>query len=538
MKVLLLALFLWAAVVSCHDHFDEPPPTPCGGKSKYSAACNDLESGADIHVDHHHGHDHHHHHHDHDHDHHHHDHDHHHDHYHGDHDHHHHHHHDDHDHHHHSDHDHEQDNPVDDQNQLQDDQPESSPELTHKEMFKRGHMQPFGYHRPPDGEVEELNYMIAPEDFYQHFVAKHRPVLFKGMAKHWKAYNSWTDSYLREKYGDLEFKMETKDDDKTVFLSSRKLNDFLDAYETGNLYLVDEVAPEMRDEVTMPLCLRCEEISTKFFVTYFWMSSGGTNSSIHEDTDENMLCVIRGSKRTLLISPSYSHDLYADDANVLGFSPVPADKVDLEKYPRVMNVRYTVANMEEGDMLYLPQMWWHQVNSGKGRQQAVAMWWKSKPWWKSSDKHAMPRDPEDAKNDLSSAERKFSFSSILAYYERWIQKTGHLVPRPKCESQYKTMADFHFESDNYETEMNVGIEGDEEEHIDRECEFDQSNPNNPCAVCNASEEEDEDEIECVKLILEYCSKHDDRGCVVMLPQHLNRLDQEQYREILEELSKQ
>ncbi|XP_006812090.1 bifunctional peptidase and arginyl-hydroxylase JMJD5-like [Saccoglossus kowalevskii] len=403
-------------------------------------------------------------------------------------------------------------------------------DLSRDEMFARGHMKPFGAHRPPDGYVEEVPYMIASEDFYQHFVSKHRPILFKGVAKDWMAYQLWSDSYLRQTYGDMKFKMETKDDDKEVFLSRQKLGTFLDKYTTSNLYLVDELPPEMRHDVIMPLCLRCEEISSKFFVTYFWMSSGGTNSSVHEDTDENLLCVIRGSKRAILVSPIYSHDLYADDANTLGFSPVPADVVDLHKFPNVMNVRYIVAEMEEGDMLYLPQMWWHQINSGEGRQQAIAMWWKSKPGWKTKDKLAVPRDPEQAKIDLGSKDRKYSFSSVLSYYERWIQNTSDLIPRPKCESQYKTMADYHFESDNYETEQNIGVENDEEEHIDHMCEFDQDNPHSPCETCF-----DEEEPDCMKIILEYCSKYNDRGCVIMLPQIMNRLSQKEYRRILKDI---
>ena len=54
-------------------------------------------------------------------------------------------------------------------------------DLTNEEMFKRGHMKPFGSHRPPDYIVEELPYMISPEDFYMNYVVKHKPVVFKGI---------------------------------------------------------------------------------------------------------------------------------------------------------------------------------------------------------------------------------------------------------------------------------------------------------------------------------------------------------------------
>ena len=53
--------------------------------------------------------------------------------------------------------------------------------LTDEEMFQRGHMKPFGSHRPPDYIVEELQYMISPQDFYMNYVVKHKPVVFKGI---------------------------------------------------------------------------------------------------------------------------------------------------------------------------------------------------------------------------------------------------------------------------------------------------------------------------------------------------------------------
>ena len=64
-----------------------------------------------------------------------------------------------------------------------------------------------------------------------------------------------------------------------------------------------------------------------------------------------------------MVSPIYSHDLYADDARQMGVLDVNASAVDLEKYPRIMNTHYYEAKLEQGDCVYLPQMWWHQVYS-------------------------------------------------------------------------------------------------------------------------------------------------------------------------------
>ena len=67
--------------------------------------------------------------------------------------------------------------------------------------------------------------------------------------------------------------------------------------------------------------------------------------------------------QVILVSPVYSHDLYADSALKMGVLDLNASAVDLERYPRVMNVPYYEASVEEGDCVYIPQMWWHQVYS-------------------------------------------------------------------------------------------------------------------------------------------------------------------------------
>lgn len=184
-----------------------------------------------------------------------------------------------------------------------------------------------------------------------------------GAVKYWPAYTKWTDEYLNATYGNETFNMETRDDDKWNIPPSMKLHEFLSQYTLANRYLVDEVLPDMRKDVILPLCLRCEEMSSYFFVSYFWMSTGGTSSSIHIDTDENLLCVIHGHKAVLMVSPVYSTFLYSDESRVLGVSDIDPKAVDLEKYPDVMKIRYHSAMVEEGDIVYIPQMWWHQVIS-------------------------------------------------------------------------------------------------------------------------------------------------------------------------------
>ena len=57
---------------------------------------------------------------------------------------------------------------------------EANAEPSEEEMFKNGHLKPFGSHRPPDFYADEIPFMISPEDFYMNYVVKHKPVVLKG----------------------------------------------------------------------------------------------------------------------------------------------------------------------------------------------------------------------------------------------------------------------------------------------------------------------------------------------------------------------
>ena len=129
-----------------------------------------------------------------------------------------------------------------------------------QDIVERAHLRELGSHREADAEVEVLDYMISSEDFYERHVARHKPVVLKNVAKRWPATKLWTDEYLKEKHGNMHLNMETRDDDKWNAPRSRTIGEFLNAYETANLYLVDEVPPAMRKDVVIPECLRCTEI--------------------------------------------------------------------------------------------------------------------------------------------------------------------------------------------------------------------------------------------------------------------------------------
>lgn len=61
------------------------------------------------------------------------------------------------------------------------------------------------------------------------------------------------------------------------------------------------------------------------------------------------------------------------------------------------------------------------------------------------------------------------------------------------------------------------------------CNFDGSNKQSPCnfGLCL----ENPESSECIRYILDYCNQWEDRGCIIELPQLLNKVGMETMKQI-------
>ncbi|TNV77256.1 hypothetical protein FGO68_gene12138 [Halteria grandinella] len=110
----------------------------------------------------------------------------------------------------------------------------------------------------------------------------------------------------------------------------------------------------------------------------------GTVSLPHTDADENFMCVYKGYKNFSIVSPFQTKYIYAgerkgDDVSHMpnNYSPVDFVRPDYQKYPLFKNAMVYHIQLLPGDCLFLPAVWWHQVESSPGECIAVSYWYKS-----------------------------------------------------------------------------------------------------------------------------------------------------------------
>lgn len=116
----------------------------------------------------------------------------------------------------------------------------------------------------------------------------------------------------------------------------------------------------------------------------FWLGSR-TRVSAHFDFPDNIACVVAGRRRFTLFPPEQVGNLYVGplDRTPSGqaISVVDVSNPDLERYPRFAAALAAaqVAEMEPGDALFVPSMWWHHVESLSSFNLMVNYWWCTSP---------------------------------------------------------------------------------------------------------------------------------------------------------------
>lgn len=103
--------------------------------------------------------------------------------------------------------------------------------------------------------------------------------------------------------------------------------------------------------------------------------------SCHYDTFDNIACVVAGQRRFTLYPPEAIGSLYVGPIDNTMAGPPVALAVGSEagdpRYPKFEAVRNRalIADLAPGDALYLPKLWWHQVQATGSRNMLVNYWW-------------------------------------------------------------------------------------------------------------------------------------------------------------------
>ncbi|WP_271144633.1 cupin-like domain-containing protein [Brevundimonas sp. NIBR10] len=113
-----------------------------------------------------------------------------------------------------------------------------------------------------------------------------------------------------------------------------------------------------------------------------WVGNAVTVST-HYDLSDNIACVAAGRRRFTLFPPEQVRNLYVGPLDfTLAGQPVSLVSVkdpDLERFPRFAEAmaHAVTADLGPGDAIYIPPLWWHQVEALSPFNLLVNYWWNA-----------------------------------------------------------------------------------------------------------------------------------------------------------------
>lgn len=145
---------------------------------------------------------------------------------------------------------------------------------------------------------------------------------------------------------------------------------------------VDRYLPGLRQE--NDLVLNDPMFTDNPPIVSIWIGTR-TVTSAHYDMSNNLAACVVGRRRFTLFPPDQVANLYPGP-----LEPTPGGQVvtmvdlrapDLDRYPRFAEAAAAaqVAELEPGDLLFYPALWWHEVEALEPFNVLVNYWWNTSP---------------------------------------------------------------------------------------------------------------------------------------------------------------
>lgn len=150
---------------------------------------------------------------------------------------------------------------------------------------------------------------------------------------------------------------------------------------------IDTWLPGFRGENDLPLADRDPLAS-------IWIGNR-TRIAAHQDVPDNLACVVAGRRRVTLFPPRQLRNLYIGPLDMTpagqAISMVDFAAPDLARFPRFAEAleHARTAELEAGDAVLIPSMWWHHMEALADFNVLVNYWWRQAPAWMTTPMDAL-----------------------------------------------------------------------------------------------------------------------------------------------------
>jgi hypothetical protein len=214
---------------------------------------------------------------------------------------------------------------------------------------------------------------LTVEEFRTRYMVRGRPLVIEDGLINWKLFQMSRDESLQH-FAELQGISRHGDYIKSAFSNERdfrtmSMADFIKSVDqssgggTPPAYMGNNILPEkLFDLIEWPAYFPV----SVYDPPRIWIGPAGTLTPLHRDASDNFFAQIWGKKHFVLAAPHNRKYLYAWSTTPTGgldgcdFNP---EEPDFDRFPLAQNATCISITLGAGNLLYLPEGWFHQVRS-------------------------------------------------------------------------------------------------------------------------------------------------------------------------------
>jgi hypothetical protein len=211
---------------------------------------------------------------------------------------------------------------------------------------------------------------ITKEDFIRNYFKPQKPVVIERFIEDWPAYSKWSLDYIKEIAGDKTVPLY---DDRPVNYedgfnephATMKMSEYVDLLKKEPtkyrifLWNILKEIPQLQNDFSYP------DFGLRLMKGLPMLFFGGRDSYTFMHYDIDLANIFHfhfeGEKQCILFDQNQNKHLYKIPHSLITREDIDFANPDFNKWPALKNANGYVANLNHGEVLYIPEGWWHYM---------------------------------------------------------------------------------------------------------------------------------------------------------------------------------
>jgi len=211
---------------------------------------------------------------------------------------------------------------------------------------------------------------LTKETFLKHYFRPQRPVVIERFIEDWPAFHKWNLEYIKKVAGNKEVPLY---DDRPVKHDEgfnephacMKMSAYIDLLKNTStkyrifLWNILREVPELQGDFKFP------DFGIRLMKRLPMLFFGGGNSHTFMHYDIDLANIFHfhfeGKKQCILFSQKETKHLYKIPHSLITREDIDFSNPDLKKWPALKNAKGHIAHLGHGNVLYIPEGYWHHM---------------------------------------------------------------------------------------------------------------------------------------------------------------------------------